>query len=172
MKRQIVIQLALLCLGESATVWSQTRFSPLTTRRATVVVEVVASPAGAAVRSGEAGFGSLGLGHNSWASEDSQSGVKHTKDGNSFSMATAVGLRLECPAADAGRRASISAVLREPDPRYMVSLDDVALTAAPVVISPLAFCGSTTRHTISVKVPVSSSAGPIDANIGFQVTLQ
>lgn len=173
MKRQItrMFQIALF-YGQIAIGWSQIPGLPLSDAPAAPVVEVVAAPAGAIVQAAGAGFGMLGLGHIGWTSQNQQFGVTHTKNDKSFTITTAVGLFLSCPTTDTGRRASISAALQQPDPRYVVSLDEVTLSTAPTTISALTSCGSTTQHTLSVKVPTSASAGSINANVGFQVTLR
>jgi len=174
MKQRIAmgLRMGLVCGGQVVIGWSQTPVSAVPAAFAAPVVEVIALPTGAAVQAAGAGFGALGLGHVSWASQKSQSGVTQVKDESSFSITTRVGLRLDCPRADAGRRASIAAVLDQLEARYVVSIDQITLSTAPVIISPIASCGSTTLHTFSVKVPVSASAGPIAANVRFQVTLQ
>lgn len=174
MKQQIAmgLRMGLVCGGQVVIGWAQTPVSALPAAFAAPVVEVVALPTGAPVRASGAGFGALGLGHVSWSSQRPSYGVTQVKDQNSFSITTRVGLRLDCPRADAGRRASIAAVLDQFETRYAVSIDQIALSATPAIISPLVSCGSTTQHTFSVKVPVSASAGPIDANVRFQVTLQ
>jgi hypothetical protein len=114
----------------------------------------------------------MNLGHISWAPKNATLGLTQTKDSSSFSITTGVSLRLDCPAADAGRRASVRAFVQQVDSRYVISLDGTALSTAPALIDPMTFCGSTTQHTFVVRVPVSSPAGPVGANIGFQVTLQ
>src|SRR5580658_6878553 len=104
MKHPIAVSLRIVVLcGGPAIGWSQTAVSLLPT---TPMVEVVASPVGATVQATGTGFGSLGFGHVAWASQTSQFGVSHTKNGSSFSITTNVGLLLACSAADQGHRAS------------------------------------------------------------------
>jgi len=174
MRQQIAItlQIVLVLGGKTVLGWSQTPISPTPGAPIIPVVEVVAAPTGAFVPTAGTGFGSVALGHISWVPQNQQSGLRHAKDGNSFTITTSVGLRLDCPPADSGRRASIAAVLQQPDPRYVISLDEVTLSTAPATISPLVFCGSTTPHTLAVRVPVSASAGSINTNVRFEVTLR
>ncbi|HML17080.1 MAG TPA: hypothetical protein VK419_08640 [Bryobacteraceae bacterium] len=166
------LRIALLYGGQSVIGWSQTPVPSVAAAPATPTVEVVASPNGATVQAATEGFGSMNLGHISWASQNTQFGLTHTKDGTSFTIATSLGLRLDCPVVDSGRRASITAGLQQVDPRYTVSLDQITLSTAPTMITSLVACGATTQHTLQVRVPVTASAGPIDANVNFQVTLQ
>jgi hypothetical protein len=174
MEQRIVrsLRFALLCGAQAVFGWSQTPVSQSPATLAVPIVEVVSSPVGAAVLAAGTGYGSLGLGHIGWVTPNTAFGVTHSKTSNSFSMTTKLALLLSCPAADAGRRASIAAVLQQPDHRYVVSLDETTLSTAPVVISVITTCGSTTQHTLSINVPVSSTAGPINANLSFQVTLK
>jgi hypothetical protein len=174
MKQQIAnaLRIAALYGGQAVLGWTQIPIPSVAAGPTTPVVQVVAAPSGASVQAAAAGYGSLGLGHISWNSQGSQYGVTHSKDTDSFSIKTSVGLQLICPTAAAGHRASIAAVLQQPDPRYTVYLDQVALSSAPSMIAPGVLCGSTTEHTLLVKVPTSSSAGPVNANVSFQVTLQ
>jgi hypothetical protein len=167
----MLFRIALICSGISVAGSSQVTVTPAPGTLTAPVVEVVGAAPDSAVQAAGTGYGSLSLGHVAWNSRASQFGLTHSKDRDSFTVSTAVTLRLDCPAADIGRRASIAAILRQADPHYLVSMDEFTLSTAATVINPSIYCGATTRHTFSVRVPVSAPSGPLAANIGFQVTL-
>src|SRR5216683_5398555 len=122
----------------------------------TPVVQAVALPTGANVQAAGSGLGSLNLGHVSWAHQSQTFGTNHKKDKNSFTLTTKVGLRLDCSAADAGRMATLSALLQQSDSRYSILLDGVRLSQSPAVVSPAVSCGSTGEHSFQVDVPVTA----------------
>jgi len=163
---------ALVSLVFAVNGFSQTSTSPTGNAPVTPVVQVVPSPAGGAVRTAGMGVSSLDLGHMSWVLESPGFGLTHTRDKDSFTISTSVGLLLDCPTADTGRRGLISAFLQQTDSRYTISLDGNALSTALAIIGAPVSCASTTQHTLQVRVPVSTPAGPINPTIGFQVTLQ
>jgi hypothetical protein len=165
-----VAGLALLLIGHPGAAVAQkaVHLGPVV---AMPTVEVVSTASGAIVDGAATGFGALNLGNISWARTNAPLGASHTKDRDSFSITTTIGLRLNCPAIVARRYASIAAILQQPDSRYVVFFDQIPLSAGPTEILPLASCGSVTQHTLQLKVPTSARAGPISANIGFQVTL-
>jgi hypothetical protein len=136
------------------------------------VVQVVASPAGANVRGTGTGLGSLDFGHVSWAKAPQTGGVTQTKDKASFTLATKIGLRLACSAADGGRLANVSAFLQQADSTYTVLLDGVRMSLSPTVVIPAAACGSTTQHLLEVLVPITAPSGPINPSLGFGVVLR
>jgi hypothetical protein len=167
-----VFEFALLYTGQAAVGWCQGSIPPKSGTLTTPVVQVISAPSGASVQAPTEGLGSLQVGHVSWNPQSSVSGLSHTKDSNSFTITTFVSLRLDCPTAALSKRASIGAYLQQKDPRYVVYFDQIPLSTAPSIISPIASCTSTTQHTLQIKVPTSAASGPIDASIGFQVTLQ
>jgi hypothetical protein len=167
----MMFRIALVCGGIAVAGSSQVSVIPAPGTLTAPVVEVVGTASGSAVQTAETGFGSLSLGHVAWSTRTSRFGLTHIKDRDSFTVSTGVTLRLQCPAADLGRRGSIAAFLRQADTHYLVSLDEFTLSTAAVVINPLIYCGATAQHTFAVRVPVSAPSGPLAANIGFQVTL-
>ena len=138
----------------------------------TPVVQVVAAPTGANVRATGTGLGSLDLGAVSWARTPQTGGVTQTKDKSSFTVATKIGLRLGCSAADGSRLANVSAFLQTADSIYTILLDGIRMSLSPTVVIPAAACGSTTQHLLEVAVPITAPAGPINPSLGFGVVLR
>jgi hypothetical protein len=135
-------------------------------------VQAVALPTGANVQAAGSGFGSLNLGHVSWAHQTQAFGTSHKKDKQSFSVSTKIGLRLECSAADTGRIVSVAASLQQSDSRFNIAIDGVRLSTSPAVFSPSVLCGTTGEHTVEIGVPVTAAPGPISPSLIFQVTLR
>ena len=137
-----------------------------------LVVQVMASGAGANVRATGSGFGSVDLGHVSWSKPPQAEGVTYTKDQSSFTMATRIGLHVGCSASDAGRLASVSAFVQQAGSTYVILLDGVKMSLSPAVVMAAADCGSTTQHWLQLQVPVTAPAGPINPSLGFGVVLR
>jgi hypothetical protein len=136
------------------------------------VVQVVACGSGADVQEGSPGRSSLNLGRVSMARGRQAWGSGQRTDKSSFSVATQIGLRVDCGSGNAGRLATLSASLAQPDARYTVKLDGMRLSAAPEVIGASVACRSTTEHSFELEVRATAPAGAISPSIRFEATLR
>ncbi len=90
---------------------------------------------------------------------------------NRFSVTTRTfGVRIGPASREARATATLRAFLATPDPHATIRIDGVVLGTAPRVIQRHAPIGIAVTHRLEIEVPVSASAGPLAATIGWEVT--
>lgn len=94
------------------------------------------------------------------------------KGGSKHSTITTrtVRLRIGEPSQEPRGTAALHAFLETADPRCIIRVDGIVLTAAPRLIQRHTPIGVAVAHRIEIEVPVQSAEGPLLASIGWEVT--
>lgn len=116
------------------------------------------------------GVGFLNLGKVSYAGSVQSRGVHVDRLTKAFDVSTSLGLRIGT-INDTGQSVWLKAWLGSPVEPYRVYLDDVLLTEQPKSVESRVETGVLTRHTLRIRVPVSTSEeqSNLHATISLQV---
>jgi hypothetical protein len=118
---------------------------------------------------GQPASGGAGLGLGPMSFFDAQSRrIKGPGASKAFVVSRRVRLRLERRSGAPGSVRLSASLARDCAP-LKLTLDGVVLRTEPAVIAPHVSLNSATAHTVELEIPASAPAGPVDAEIIWQV---